>query len=100
MENKPCVSPSFFQVVDEDAVVRESLTGLYPLLGNRAQFRWIQQRISSMETIWVEAGRSFSAKYNLKWKAKHVTYPSVLCLLDSLIHVGLTRSLKRVTLVL
>ncbi|XP_041806295.1 alpha-1,6-mannosylglycoprotein 6-beta-N-acetylglucosaminyltransferase A-like [Chelmon rostratus] len=67
------------EVVDEDAVVRESLTGLYPLLGNRAQFRWIQQRISSMETIWVEAGRSFSAKYNLKWKAKHIlVHPGVV----------------------
>ncbi|XP_029385713.1 alpha-1,6-mannosylglycoprotein 6-beta-N-acetylglucosaminyltransferase A-like isoform X2 [Echeneis naucrates] len=45
--------------------VRQSLEGLYPSLNNRRQFRWIQQRVQSMEQIWIEAGRSLSAKYNL-----------------------------------
>ncbi|XP_076602989.1 alpha-1,6-mannosylglycoprotein 6-beta-N-acetylglucosaminyltransferase A-like isoform X1 [Chaetodon auriga] len=59
--------------VSEDAVIRESFKDLYPLMGNRVQYRWIKQRISSMENIWVEAGRSFSAKYNVtKRKAKHI----------------------------
>ncbi|XP_047456144.1 alpha-1,6-mannosylglycoprotein 6-beta-N-acetylglucosaminyltransferase A-like isoform X1 [Mugil cephalus] len=47
------------------AVVQNSLEGLYPSLENRIQFKWISQRIRSMEGIWVEAGRSLSAKYNL-----------------------------------
>ncbi|XP_071328726.1 alpha-1,6-mannosylglycoprotein 6-beta-N-acetylglucosaminyltransferase A-like [Trachinotus anak] len=49
----------------EQAVIRDSLEGLYPSLQNRVQFRWIHQRVRSMEEIWVEAGRSLSAKYNL-----------------------------------
>lgn len=72
---------SFYQA--DHAVVRESLTGLYPSLENRVQFHWIHQRIHSMEEIWVEAGRSLSAKYNLTERAaKHVMYPSQLFLLE------------------
>ncbi|XP_013880322.1 alpha-1,6-mannosylglycoprotein 6-beta-N-acetylglucosaminyltransferase A [Austrofundulus limnaeus] len=47
------------------AVLRHSLEGLYQTLGDKSQFTWIQQRIKSMEGIWVEAGRSLSAKHNL-----------------------------------
>lgn len=65
------------------AVVRKSLTDLYPPMANRKQFRWIHQRIRSMENIWVEAGRSLSAKYNLtERKAKKVMYTSTLLLLE------------------
>ena len=54
-------------------MVRENLTDLYPSLEKRSQFRWIEQRIRSMERVWVEAGRSLSAKYDLKErKAKQV----------------------------
>ncbi|XP_074551428.1 alpha-1,6-mannosylglycoprotein 6-beta-N-acetylglucosaminyltransferase A-like [Halichoeres trimaculatus] len=62
------------------AVVRDSLTGLYPALENRAAYRWIHQRIHSMEDIWVEAGRSLSAKYNLtQRKAKQIlVHPGAL----------------------
>ncbi|CAJ1078832.1 alpha-1%2C6-mannosylglycoprotein 6-beta-N-acetylglucosaminyltransferase A-like [Xyrichtys novacula] len=62
------------------AVVRGSLTGLYPVLENRAQYRWIHQRIRSMEEIWVEAGRSLSAKYDLtQRKAKNIlVHPGAL----------------------
>ncbi|XP_042350899.1 alpha-1,6-mannosylglycoprotein 6-beta-N-acetylglucosaminyltransferase A-like [Plectropomus leopardus] len=57
----------------DHAVVQESLKDLYPLLDKRVQFRWIRQRIGSMEKIWVEAGRSLSAKYNLtERKAKQI----------------------------
>ncbi|XP_070770375.1 alpha-1,6-mannosylglycoprotein 6-beta-N-acetylglucosaminyltransferase A-like isoform X2 [Enoplosus armatus] len=57
----------------DPAVIRESLTGLYPSLQSRVQFRWIHQRIGSMEEIWVKAGRSLSAKYNMtERKAKHI----------------------------
>ncbi|XP_035813863.2 alpha-1,6-mannosylglycoprotein 6-beta-N-acetylglucosaminyltransferase A-like isoform X3 [Amphiprion ocellaris] len=49
----------------DPAVVRESLKGLYPSLANKRQLHWIHQRIRSMEEVWVEAGRSLSAKYNL-----------------------------------
>lgn len=64
---------SFFQAVSDQAVVRDSLEGLYPSLENRVQFQWIHQRIKSMGEIWVEAGRSLSAKHNLtERKAKQV----------------------------
>ncbi|XP_049905860.1 alpha-1,6-mannosylglycoprotein 6-beta-N-acetylglucosaminyltransferase A-like [Epinephelus moara] len=57
----------------DDAVVQESFKDLYPPLENRVQFRWIRQRIGSMEKIWVDAGRSLSAKYNLtERKAKQI----------------------------
>ena len=62
-------------------MVRTSLEGLYPSLENRVEFRWIHQRIQSMDEIWVEAGRSLSAKNNLtERRAKHVmcTPPSML----------------------
>uniref|UniRef100_A0A667ZAZ1 alpha-1,6-mannosyl-glycoprotein 6-beta-N-acetylglucosaminyltransferase n=1 Tax=Myripristis murdjan TaxID=586833 RepID=A0A667ZAZ1_9TELE len=37
------------------------------------QFRWIHQRVQSMEQVWVKAGRSLSAKYNLtERKAKQI----------------------------
>lgn len=65
--------PEIIQNDSEQAVVRRSLTGLYPALENRTAYRWINQRIRSMEDIWVEAGRSLSAKYNLKErKAKQI----------------------------
>ncbi|KAI9536006.1 hypothetical protein NQZ68_038413 [Dissostichus eleginoides] len=62
------------------AVVGENLTDLYPSLEKRSQFRWIEQRIRSMERVWVEAGRSLSAKYNLKdRKAKQIlVHPGVV----------------------
>lgn len=54
------------------AVIRKDLQGLSPKL-NRIQYKWIHQRILSMEHIWVKAGRSLSAKYDLKdRKAKQV----------------------------
>ncbi|KAF3842902.1 hypothetical protein F7725_001751 [Dissostichus mawsoni] len=64
----------------DHAVVRENLTDLYPSLEKRSQFRWIEQRIRSMERVWVEAGRSLSAKYNLKdRKAKQIlVHPGVV----------------------
>ncbi|XP_034430201.1 alpha-1,6-mannosylglycoprotein 6-beta-N-acetylglucosaminyltransferase A-like [Hippoglossus hippoglossus] len=64
----------------DQAVVRTSLEGLYPSLKNRVQFRWIYQRIQSMDEIWVEAGRSLSAKNNLtERKAKHIlVHPGAL----------------------
>uniref|UniRef100_A0A3Q3W5T0 alpha-1,6-mannosyl-glycoprotein 6-beta-N-acetylglucosaminyltransferase n=1 Tax=Mola mola TaxID=94237 RepID=A0A3Q3W5T0_MOLML len=64
----------------EEAVVRDSLKGLDPLLENIIQYRWIHQRIRSMEDIWVEAGRSLSAKYNLTGrKAKQIlVHPGVV----------------------
>ncbi|XP_040004991.1 alpha-1,6-mannosylglycoprotein 6-beta-N-acetylglucosaminyltransferase A-like [Xiphias gladius] len=64
----------------DQAVVRASLEGLYPSLEKRVQFRWIHQRIQSMEEIWVEAGRSFSAKYILtEQKAKQIlVHPGVV----------------------
>ncbi|XP_070694569.1 alpha-1,6-mannosylglycoprotein 6-beta-N-acetylglucosaminyltransferase A-like [Pempheris klunzingeri] len=64
----------------DHAVVRENLMGLYSSLENIAQFRWIHQRIRSMEEIWVEAGRSLSAKYKLtERRAKHIlVHPGAL----------------------
>ncbi|KAF3695084.1 Alpha-1,6-mannosylglycoprotein 6-beta-N-acetylglucosaminyltransferase A [Channa argus] len=64
----------------EQAVVRISLKGLYPSLENQTQFRWIHQRIQSMEEIWVEAGQTLSAKYNLTArKAKQIlVHPGVV----------------------
>lgn len=57
------------------AVVRESLQDLSPGLVNRLQYKWIHQRILSMEDIWLKAGRSLSAQYVLKdRKAKQVLY--------------------------
>lgn len=73
----------YFQTGSDQAVVRESLKGLDPALENRIQYKWIHQRIRSMEHIWVEAGRSLSAKYKLtERKAKQVMYPSSLFLLE------------------
>uniref|UniRef100_A0A4W6G8U5 alpha-1,6-mannosyl-glycoprotein 6-beta-N-acetylglucosaminyltransferase n=1 Tax=Lates calcarifer TaxID=8187 RepID=A0A4W6G8U5_LATCA len=70
------VSPA----VSDQAVVRDSLEGLYPSLENRVQFQWIHQRIKSMGEIWVEAGRSLSAKHNLtERKAKQIlVHPGAL----------------------
>lgn len=66
---------SSFQERYEHAVVRDSLKGLDTALRNKTQYKWIHQRVRSMESIWVEAGRSLSAKYNLtQRKAKHVIY--------------------------
>lgn len=63
-------------------MVRESLKGLDPVLENKIQYKWIHQRIRSMENIWVKAGRSLSAKYNLAGrKAKQVMPPSSLFIL-------------------
>ncbi|XP_074514289.1 alpha-1,6-mannosylglycoprotein 6-beta-N-acetylglucosaminyltransferase A-like [Sebastes fasciatus] len=70
---KPVVEKSEVTKKMGPAVVRKSLTDLYPPMANRKQFRWIHQRIRSMENIWVEAGRSLSAKYNLtERKAKKI----------------------------
>ncbi|XP_060909771.1 alpha-1,6-mannosylglycoprotein 6-beta-N-acetylglucosaminyltransferase A-like [Labrus mixtus] len=62
------------------AEIRDSLSGLYPALENRAQYQWIYQRIRSMDEIWVEAGRSLSAKYNVTGrKAKQILlHPGVV----------------------
>ncbi|XP_035532727.1 alpha-1,6-mannosylglycoprotein 6-beta-N-acetylglucosaminyltransferase A-like [Morone saxatilis] len=62
------------------AVVRENIKSLYPSLEDRVEFRWILQRIRSTEKIWVEAGHSLSAKYNLTdRKAKHIlVYPAAV----------------------
>lgn len=66
---------SYFQKRYEQAVARDSLKGLNPALENKIQYKWIRQRVLSMESIWVEAGRSLSAKYNLtQRKAKQVIY--------------------------
>lgn len=63
----------FLSQAPDYAVVQKSLEGLYPSLENRIQFKWISQRIRSMEGIWVEAGRTLSAKYKLtERKAIHV----------------------------
>lgn len=60
------------QPVLEDAVIRGHFEGLHQFL-DKTEFKWIQQRIKSMEEIWLEAGRSLSAKYNLEdRKAKQV----------------------------
>ncbi|XP_028249403.1 alpha-1,6-mannosylglycoprotein 6-beta-N-acetylglucosaminyltransferase A-like [Parambassis ranga] len=59
------VVPENLQVGPEPATVRDSLKDLYPSMENMPQYKWINQRIHSMEKIWVEAGRSLSAKYNL-----------------------------------
>ncbi|XP_047193426.1 alpha-1,6-mannosylglycoprotein 6-beta-N-acetylglucosaminyltransferase A isoform X2 [Scophthalmus maximus] len=68
------------KVGSDQAVVRKSLEDLYPFLENRLEFRWIHQRIQSMGKIWVEAGRSLSAKYNLtERKAQHIlVHPGVV----------------------
>uniref|UniRef100_G3NBW4 alpha-1,6-mannosyl-glycoprotein 6-beta-N-acetylglucosaminyltransferase n=1 Tax=Gasterosteus aculeatus TaxID=69293 RepID=G3NBW4_GASAC len=62
------------------AVVRGNLSDLYSSLQKRVEFRWIHQRIVSMEEIWVEAGRSLSAKYNVTGrKAKQIlVHPGAL----------------------
>ncbi|KAL6101237.1 uncharacterized protein ACO6RY_08203 [Pungitius sinensis] len=62
------------------ADVRGNLSELYASLQKRAEFRWIHQRILSMEKIWVEAGRSLSAKYNITGrKAKQIlVHPGAL----------------------
>uniref|UniRef100_A0A8C4F764 alpha-1,6-mannosyl-glycoprotein 6-beta-N-acetylglucosaminyltransferase n=1 Tax=Dicentrarchus labrax TaxID=13489 RepID=A0A8C4F764_DICLA len=62
------------------AVVRDTLKSLDPSLEDRRDFRWIHRRIRSMEKIWVEAGRSLSAKYDLTdRKAKHIlVYPAAV----------------------
>ncbi|XP_036966645.1 alpha-1,6-mannosylglycoprotein 6-beta-N-acetylglucosaminyltransferase A-like isoform X1 [Acanthopagrus latus] len=67
-------------VGSDTAVVRNNFTGLYPSLENREQFKWVHQRIHSMEQIWVDAGRSLSAKYNLaERKAKQIlVHPGAL----------------------
>uniref|UniRef100_A0A3Q3WE76 alpha-1,6-mannosyl-glycoprotein 6-beta-N-acetylglucosaminyltransferase n=1 Tax=Mola mola TaxID=94237 RepID=A0A3Q3WE76_MOLML len=76
----PSVSNPNSEVKTKEAVVRDSLKGLDPLLENIIQYRWIHQRIRSMEDIWVEAGRSLSAKYNLTGrKAKQIlVHPGVV----------------------
>ncbi|XP_068592036.1 alpha-1,6-mannosylglycoprotein 6-beta-N-acetylglucosaminyltransferase A-like [Cebidichthys violaceus] len=68
------------EVETEPAMVRENLTDLYLSLQKRVQFRWIHQRIRSMEEIWVMAGRSLSAKYNITGrKAKQIlVHPGAL----------------------
>nr|XP_046260078.1 alpha-1,6-mannosylglycoprotein 6-beta-N-acetylglucosaminyltransferase A-like isoform X2 [Scatophagus argus] len=76
----PSASGQNSEVRSNLAEVRYSLTGLYPSLENRVQFRWIQQRMRSMEEIWVKAAHSLSAKYNLTdRKAKHIlVHPGVV----------------------
>ncbi|XP_068602656.1 alpha-1,6-mannosylglycoprotein 6-beta-N-acetylglucosaminyltransferase A-like [Brachionichthys hirsutus] len=68
------------EVKAEHAVIRDSLTKLYPSMEGRMTFKWIHQRILSMEDTWVEAGRSFSAKYTLTQRtAKHIlVYPGAM----------------------
>ncbi|XP_027878942.1 alpha-1,6-mannosylglycoprotein 6-beta-N-acetylglucosaminyltransferase A-like isoform X1 [Xiphophorus couchianus] len=68
------------QPVLEDAVIRGHFEGLHQFLDNKTEFKWIQQRIKSMEEIWLEAGLSLSAKYNLEdRKAKQIlVHPGVL----------------------
>ncbi|XP_034549996.1 alpha-1,6-mannosylglycoprotein 6-beta-N-acetylglucosaminyltransferase A-like [Notolabrus celidotus] len=77
---KPATPVEHPEMESDIAVVRESLTGLYPALENRTQYRWINQRIHSMEDIWVEAGRSLSAKYDLtQRRAKQIlVHPGAL----------------------
>ncbi|XP_036966646.1 alpha-1,6-mannosylglycoprotein 6-beta-N-acetylglucosaminyltransferase A-like isoform X2 [Acanthopagrus latus] len=65
-------------VGSDTAVVRNNFTGLYPSLENREQFKWVHQRIHSMEQIWVDAGRSLSAKYNLAERKAKQILPSVV----------------------
>ncbi|XP_040057279.2 alpha-1,6-mannosylglycoprotein 6-beta-N-acetylglucosaminyltransferase A-like [Gasterosteus aculeatus] len=77
------VIPADEENLEEDtgpAVVRGNLSDLYSSLQKRVEFRWIHQRIVSMEEIWVEAGRSLSAKYNVTGrKAKQIlVYPGAL----------------------
>lgn len=56
-------------------MVRDSLQALLPELEGRKQYRWIAQRVRSMEGIWVKAGRSLSEKYNLTQRtAKQVKH--------------------------
>lgn len=62
---------------DEQAVVRDNLQALLPELEGRKQYKWIGQRVRSMEAIWVEAGRSLSEKYSLtQRRAKQVEHRS------------------------
>ncbi|XP_054603030.1 alpha-1,6-mannosylglycoprotein 6-beta-N-acetylglucosaminyltransferase A isoform X2 [Nothobranchius furzeri] len=62
------------------AEVKDNFEGLHRSLVNKTQFSWIQQRIKSMEEIWVEAGRSLSQKYNLtERRAKQIlVHPGVI----------------------
>lgn len=55
----------FIQETSEQAVIQKSLKGLYSSLEKKTQFKWIYGRIQSMENIWIKAGLSLSAKYNL-----------------------------------
>lgn len=65
---------------DEQAVVRDNLQALLPELQGRKQYKWIGQRVRSMEAIWVEAGRSLSEKYSLtQRRAKQILiHPGVV----------------------
>ncbi|XP_059199284.1 alpha-1,6-mannosylglycoprotein 6-beta-N-acetylglucosaminyltransferase A-like [Centropristis striata] len=73
LPNRVTPVPETEKMVSDHAVMRESLTDLYPSMDKKKQYRWIRQRIRSMERIWVEAGRSLSAKYNLtERKAKQI----------------------------
>ncbi|MEQ2188452.1 hypothetical protein GOODEAATRI_015183, partial [Goodea atripinnis] len=57
----------------QDAVTRKHFESVYQPLHNMTESCWIQERIKSMEEIWVEAGRSLLAKYNLaEQKAKQI----------------------------
>lgn len=69
---------SYFPKRTEQAVVRDSLQALLPELEGRKQYKWIGQRVRSMEEIWVKAGRSLSEKYSLAQRtAKQVEHLSV-----------------------
>ncbi|XP_068186395.1 alpha-1,6-mannosylglycoprotein 6-beta-N-acetylglucosaminyltransferase A-like [Antennarius striatus] len=71
------------------AVIRDNMKGLYPAMEGRIEFKWIHQRISSMEDIWVEAGRSFSAKYNLTQRtAKHILVHPGLVTKEANLHMA------------
>uniref|UniRef100_A0A147AI28 alpha-1,6-mannosyl-glycoprotein 6-beta-N-acetylglucosaminyltransferase n=1 Tax=Fundulus heteroclitus TaxID=8078 RepID=A0A147AI28_FUNHE len=76
----PSVKSETKQPVLEHAAVSRHLQGLHQNLHNKTEFRWIQQRIKSMEEIWVEAGNSLSSKYNLAERtAKQIfVHPGVI----------------------
>lgn len=76
----PSVTAETEQPGLEHAVVCRDFEGLHKSLHNKTEFSWIQQRIKSMEEIWVEAGRSLSTKYDLQErKAKQIlVHPGVL----------------------
>lgn len=71
--------------------MRESLQGLSPELVDRIQYKWIHQRILSMEDIWLKAGRSLSAQHHLTGrKAKQVWHDfflSVFFILTNFIQI-------------